>query len=116
MPVLPDCTVCGGPVVLEVDASAREVCVRCGNAQRPMPPKVNRLEVRAQAREVVRRARREGLPVMRCPSCKRGRCERCHAAGCECPTGEHPLRPTAAGLALLAAETPGHLGPTELED
>ena len=45
MPVLPDCTVCGGPVVLVVDGTAREVCVRCGNAQRPIPPKLDRLEI-----------------------------------------------------------------------
>jgi hypothetical protein len=95
MPVLPDCTVCGGPVVLVVDGSAWEVCVRCGNAQRPIPPKVDRLEVRAQAREVVRRARREGLPRLRCPSCKRGRHDHCHAVTCECTENDHPRRPDA---------------------
>lgn len=39
MSELPDCTWCGGPVVLEVDLDgAAEVCVSCGFARWPQPP------------------------------------------------------------------------------
>lgn len=106
--ILPDCSRCGGRVVLDLDAAGPvEVCTSCDLAQRPVPPKVDRLEVRAQVREV-RRTR-----PMLCPSCLRRSCRTCQVVTCECPGAGHPRRPagdlTPEGMALLAAERQGHL-------
>lgn len=94
MSVLPDCAICGGPVVLdpEGDRGPVEACTECGNAQRVLPVFGG---IRQAVAEVVAQVHREGLPIMRCPSCKRDRHDNCHASGCECTTGAHPRRPVA---------------------
>lgn len=112
-PVLPDCARCGGTVVLTLDGDGPvEECQRCGLAQKPIPPKVNRREIREQVAQI-RRTR----PLL-CPSCLGRRCRSCQVMTCECP-GNHPRRPVGdvhpEGMALLAAEKPGHLDPNELE-
>ena len=86
MPVLPDCALCLAPVslVIDGDGTAREVCAGCGNAQKPMPPKVDRAAIRTAVRESRRRR-------MLGPSCLGRRHQRCTAAGCECTCG-HPGR------------------------
>ena len=94
---LPDCAICGGPVEVEPsgDRGPVEECRRCGNAQRMPTPRIDRGQVRRLARQVVAAARREGLPPLRCPSCKRGRCDNCHVITCECTDSDHPRRPDA---------------------
>jgi hypothetical protein len=90
--VLPDCSVCGGPLVLDVDVAQErhefdepiEVCAQCGLAQTP-GPRLN--GIKAAVREVVRRR------PMLCPSCLYRRCDRCCVATCECPRRRHPNRP-----------------------
>lgn len=79
VPVLPDCAVCGSPVVLDVDhdGDAREVCVGCGIAQKPIPPKVARAEIR----QAVRASRPRRLLG---PSCFGRRHHQCKASGCTC--------------------------------
>ena len=79
MPVLPDCAVCGAPVSLEIDGTgaAREVCAGCGNAQKPVPPPLDRSAIRSAVRES-RRRRLLG------PSCLGRRHTRCTAQLCEC--------------------------------
>lgn len=81
MPALPDCGACGGPVslVIDGDGTAVEECARCGIAQKPMPPKVDRAELRQQVAVV------KGRRPLLCPSCLRRRCYACHASACECP-------------------------------
>lgn len=79
LPVLPDCTRCGGPVSLAIDGdgSAREVCDGCGLDLRPIPPKVDRAAVRTAVRQS--RTRR-----LLGPSCLGRRHSRCKAQKCEC--------------------------------
>ena len=100
---LPDCTRCGGPVRLDVDGQGPvEACQRCGLAQRPIPPNVDRAEIRAAVR--ASRVRR-----LLGPSCLGRRHPRCTASGCECTCHDQ-----ARAAALLAAETPGHLDPDDV--
>lgn len=111
--ILPDCARCGAAVVLDLDGDGpAEVCKGCGLSQQPIPPKVNRAEIRDQVRQV-RRTR----PLL-CPSCLRRLCYGCRSVNCECP-GRHPRRPvgdlTPEGMALLAGEQQGHLEVAELE-
>ena len=87
MTVLPDCTLCGGPVVLdpEGDRGPVEACQECGNAQRTRP-------VFTGIREAVRQSR---LRRLLGPSCYGRRHTRCTAAGCECTChpDQRPRRP-----------------------
>lgn len=80
MSVLPDCAICGGPVVLEPegDRGPVEECGWCGNRQRPIPPRIDRAAIRTAVREsrVVRR--------LLGPSCYGRRHTRCTAQLCEC--------------------------------
>lgn len=73
---LPDCTLCGGPVVLdpEGDRGPVEACQRCGNAQRVLP-------VFGGIRRAVRASRTRRLLG---PSCLGRRHTRCTAQLCEC--------------------------------
>ena len=72
--VLPDCARCGGRVIVNLDGDGPvEECQGCGLAQKPIPPKVNRAEVRAQVAEV-RRTR----PLL-CPTCLRRLCFGCRS-------------------------------------
>ena len=112
-PVLPDCTLCDGPIRLDLDHDGPvEVCQRCGAANRPIARPVNRREVREQVRQI-RRTR----PLL-CPSCLGRRCHGCKVPNCECPGPHHPRRPvgdlTPEGMALLAGEKQGHLEVAEL--
>lgn len=77
MPALPDCAVCGSPVSLVIDnGGPREECVGCGVAQKPIPPPVDRAEVRRDVRESRRR--------LLGPSCYGRRHLYCTASGCQC--------------------------------
>lgn len=108
----PDCPLCSGPVRLEGDHDgAAEVCTVC-TYTRPLTGVLpDRRQVRAQVRAV-----RDARPVL-CTPCLSRSCRTCVDPGCSC-LGLHPRRPvgevTAEGLALLAAETQGHLTPAEV--
>ena len=112
--ILPDCSVCFFPVVVDVDDNLRPVerCTGCGISQRTPTPRINVADVRDAVRTV-----REARPVL-CDPCVTKRCTACETADCGCPRSRHPRRPagdvTAAGLALLAAEPAGHLTPEEV--
>lgn len=94
MPNLPDCTICGGPVRVSFNAGGTvEVCVGCGNAQRPITPPIDvrdLLEVIATVVEV--------RPAL-CDDCAVKRCTACQVSDCECPRPGHPRRPTRNGEA-----------------
>ena len=76
---LPDCAICGGPVVLEPEGERGPVeeCRWCGNRQRPISPKPDRAEIR----QAVRESRRRRLLG---PSCFGRRHHLCKASGCTC--------------------------------
>lgn len=112
--ILPDCAVCFFPVVADVDDNLVPVerCTGCGITQKAITPRINLADVRDAVRTV-----REARPQL-CDPCVAKRCTACETADCACPRTRHPRRPvgdvTAAGLALLAGETPGHLTPQEV--
>ena len=112
--ILPDCTICGGPVVASFNAGGPvEACTGCGNAQRPITAdRVNLADLREQITTVL-----EARPVL-CDPCVVKRCTACETPGCGCPRQRHPRRPagevTPEGLALLATERPGRLEPVDL--
>ena len=86
MPILPDCTRCGYPVVLEVDhEDAREVCTGCGLAWQPNPVFGG---IPQAVRAVKILAAHGDLQPVFCRACERGDCGLCHGVRCTCPA-EH---------------------------
>lgn len=112
--VLGDCALCFFPVVPDVDDNLVPIdrCTGCGLVQRSATPLINLRDLQEQVATV-----REQRPVL-CDPCVVKRCTACETPDCDCPRTRHPRRPvgdlTDEGLALIAAETPGHLTPAEV--